>query len=99
MSIIKLQSLLDLALNNDVHGDEALFREDVKVTMATTGLYEWLMKVVGESGQIGDEIDPSKVRDEKKEKERDEKKPLLGEFSFYLRCALILPSTFQPLTH
>ncbi|KAK0499733.1 gamma-tubulin complex, DGRIP84/SPC97 component [Armillaria luteobubalina] len=66
VSIIKLQSLLDLALNNDVHGDEALFREDVKVTMAATGLYEWLMKVVGESW------------DEKKEKERDEKKPLLA---------------------
>ncbi|KAK0461793.1 gamma-tubulin complex, DGRIP84/SPC97 component [Desarmillaria tabescens] len=78
VSIIKLQSLLDLALNNDVHGDEALFREDVKVTMATSGLYEWLMKVVGESGQIGDEIDPAKGRDEKKEKERDEKKPLLA---------------------
>src|SRR5271154_4260818 len=45
-SIVKLQSLLDLALNTDAHGEDMLFREDVKVTMAGSGLYEWLLKVV-----------------------------------------------------
>ena len=30
-----------------------MFREDVKVTIATSGLYEWLLKVVSVSGVIG----------------------------------------------
>ncbi|KAF8504318.1 Spc98 family-domain-containing protein [Russula emetica] len=42
VSLVKLQSLLDLALGTDAHGDDVTFREDVRVTMATTGLYEWL---------------------------------------------------------
>lgn len=30
-----------------------MFREDVKVTMASSGLYDWLLKVVNESGDLG----------------------------------------------
>lgn len=52
-SIVKLQSLLDLALNTDAQGEDAMFREDVKVTIAASGLYEWLLKVVSVSGVIG----------------------------------------------
>jgi gamma-tubulin complex component 2 len=55
LSLVKLQSLLDLALNNDSFDPVAHFREDVKVTMSTSGLYEWLLKVVSVSGAIGDE--------------------------------------------
>lgn len=55
VSIVKLQSLLDLALNNDSFDPVAHFREDVKVTMATSGLYDWLLKVVSVSGAIGAE--------------------------------------------
>ncbi|KAF8918290.1 Spc98 family-domain-containing protein [Mucidula mucida] len=75
----ELRNLLELALNTDVHGDDTLFREDVKVTMTSSGLYEWLMKVVGESGQIGngDEIDASQALKRDKEKDPD-KKPLLA---------------------
>ncbi|KAJ7491219.1 gamma-tubulin complex, DGRIP84/SPC97 component [Mycena latifolia] len=51
-SIVKLQSLLDLALNTDSQGEDTMFREDVKVTMATSGLYEWLLNVVNVSGVI-----------------------------------------------
>ncbi|KAF8483402.1 Spc98 family-domain-containing protein [Russula ochroleuca] len=81
-SLVKLQSLLDLALGTDAHGDDAPFREDVRVTMATTGLYEWLLRIVNVSGVIGDEGDfaGDGVHDEhhKKGKEKDEKKPMLA---------------------
>ncbi len=50
--------------------------------MATTGLYEWLLRIVNVSGVIGDDGDfaGDGVHDEhhKKGKERDEKKPMLG---------------------
>jgi len=80
VSLVKLQSLLDLALGTDAHGDDVTFREDVRVTMATTGLYEWLLRIVNVSGVIGDEGDFDGVHDEhhKKGKEKDEKKPMLG---------------------
>jgi gamma-tubulin complex component 2 len=81
-SLVKLQSLLDLALGTDAHGDDVTFREDVRVTMATTGLYEWLLRIVNVSGVIGDEGDfgGDGMHDEhhKKGKEKDEKKPMLG---------------------
>ncbi|KAH9055141.1 Spc98 family-domain-containing protein [Lactarius deliciosus] len=80
-SLVKLQSLLDLALGGDAHGDDIPFREDVRVTMATTGLYEWLLRIVNVSGVIGDENDiAGDGHDEhhKKGKDKDEKKPLLA---------------------
>ncbi|KAH8079060.1 Spc98 family-domain-containing protein [Cristinia sonorae] len=52
-SLVKLQSLLELALNTDAQGEDAMFREDLKITIATSGLYEWLLKVVSVSGVIG----------------------------------------------
>jgi hypothetical protein len=54
-SIVKLQSFLDLALNSGSFDPLAHYREDVKVTMATSGLYDWLLKVVSVSGAIGGE--------------------------------------------
>lgn len=83
-SIVKLQSLLDLALNTDSQGEDALFREDVKVTMATSGLYEWLLNVVNVSGVIGGEEGDPEVQHEEQKKEKDDKKPILG------LCDLIL---------
>jgi gamma-tubulin complex component 2 len=77
-SIVKLQSLLDLALNTDSHGEDALFREDVKVTMATSGLYEWLLNVVNVSGVIGGEDGDPEAQQEEQKKEKDDKKPILG---------------------
>ncbi|KAH9991968.1 Spc98 family-domain-containing protein [Russula compacta] len=81
-SLVKLQSLLDLALGADAHGDDMPFREDVRVTMATTGLYEWLLRIINVSGVIGDDGDfaGDGGHDEhhKKGKEKDEKKPMLA---------------------
>ena len=56
-SIVKLQSFLDLALNSGSFDPLAHYREDVKVTMANSGLYDWLLKVVSVSGAIGGEGD------------------------------------------
>lgn len=84
-SIVKLQSLLDLALNADASGDDMLFREDVKVTMAESGLYEFLLKVVSVSGVIGGEdgdAEGGHAHEEpkkEKEKEKEEKKSMLGK--------------------
>ncbi|XP_006456070.1 hypothetical protein AGABI2DRAFT_188151 [Agaricus bisporus var. bisporus H97] len=79
-SIVKLQSLLDLALNTDAHGEDTLYREDVKVMMAESGLYDFLLKVVnvqgiGGRGEEGGE--DGHVHEEPK-KEKDERKSMLA---------------------
>lgn len=51
-SLVKLQSLLDLCLGADGHADDAPFREDIRVTMASTGLYDWLLKVVDQEAGL-----------------------------------------------
>ncbi|KAF4607379.1 hypothetical protein EYR38_001448 [Pleurotus pulmonarius] len=83
VSIVKLQSLLDIALGAETQGEDALYREDVKVIMAGSGLYEWLIKVVSVNGSIGPEegeggIGGIPLDDHKKEKDRDkdDKKPM-----------------------
>ncbi|KAH8110952.1 gamma-tubulin complex, DGRIP84/SPC97 component [Phellopilus nigrolimitatus] len=78
----KLQSLLDVALNLDgstfAAEGEPTFKEDVKVDMGTSGLYEWLLKIVSVNGVIGgDENGDMGVEmvneDAKKSKDKDEK--------------------------
>lgn len=82
-STVKLQSLLDLALNTDVSGEDLLFREDVKVTIAESGLYEFLLKIINVNGVIGGEegdLEGGHAHEEpKKDKEKDEKKSMLGD--------------------
>lgn len=68
-SVVKLQSLLDLALNADTQGEDTLFREDIKVTMAESGLYDFLLKVVTVSGVLkAEEGGEEEIRKEKEEK-------------------------------
>ncbi|KAF9234202.1 Spc98 family-domain-containing protein [Melanogaster broomeanus] len=79
-SIVKLQSLLDLALT----GEDSLFREDLKASIASTGLYEWLLKVISVSGVIGGEEGegaPDSAREDSKkdrDRDKDEKKPMIA---------------------
>jgi gamma-tubulin complex component 2 len=93
-SIVKLQSLLDLALT----GEDAAFREDVRVTIASSGLYEWLLKVISVSGVIGGEEGegvPDEEAKKDREKEKDDKKPMLGTISFWRYCRplpLLIPN-------
>lgn len=63
-----------------------MFREDVRVTMAGSGLYEWLLKVVTVNGVIlgedGEGADGHAHEEAKKEreKEKDDKKQTAGKF-------------------
>lgn len=78
VSVSKLQSLLDIVLNADAHGDDVTFREDVRVALAQGGLYDWLLKVVSVNGVIGfDEGGENSVH---AQKEKDDKKQISGTF-------------------
>ncbi|KAI0338339.1 hypothetical protein BDW22DRAFT_1460019 [Trametopsis cervina] len=78
-SLVKLQSLLDLALNTDAVGEDAMFREDVKVTMATSGLYDWLLKVVRVTGDLDmKDLDNAQSTQEEPKKDKDDKKQMLA---------------------
>ena len=81
----RLQSLLDVALNGEScprfsekgsssREEEETYRDDVKIDMASTGLYEWLLKIVSVSGVIGDEIGGAGVDTGHKEKDKEEKR-------------------------
>ncbi|KAI0320499.1 Spc98 family-domain-containing protein [Amylostereum chailletii] len=81
-SLVKLQSLLDMTLSSDPHSDDMTFRDDMKVVMMGSGLYEWLSKVVGEKGDLrgtdsttpnGDTQPERKDGEKGKEKERKDK--------------------------
>ena len=82
-SVLKLQSLLDLALNTDLHGEDTMFREDVRVKMANHGLYDWLLKIISEKGAIGGDIGDGGVADSahgvEGRRNKDEK-PLMGRY-------------------
>ncbi|KAG1845835.1 hypothetical protein F4604DRAFT_1936748 [Suillus subluteus] len=67
--IVKLQSLLDLAPT----GEYSAFHEDVRVSMASSGFYEWLLEVFIVSGVIGGEKGEG-VPDEEAKKDRDREK-------------------------
>jgi hypothetical protein len=56
-SIVKLQSLLDLAIRNPgSSSSNALYKDNLKVTIASQGLYDWLIKIVSRTGGgLGDE--------------------------------------------
>ncbi|KAH7105791.1 Spc97/Spc98 [Auriculariales sp. MPI-PUGE-AT-0066] len=101
-NLTKLQSLLDLALKDD--GNPELCREDIKVTMATSGLYEWLLKVVsvsgalegGDSGTGGWDANAVDIADDAakdaKEREKDkDKKPLVAIDALTLDFAVKFP--------
>ncbi|KIY52188.1 hypothetical protein FISHEDRAFT_63932 [Fistulina hepatica ATCC 64428] len=72
-SIVKLQSLLDLVLNTDAQGEDVMYRDDVRVTMAQSGLYDWLRKVVETRGLIGG-ADADNDIDERGKRDKEEKK-------------------------
>ncbi|KAG6864736.1 hypothetical protein C0991_007478 [Blastosporella zonata] len=95
VSITKLQSLLDLALNTDASGEDILFREDVKVTMSESGLYEFLLKIVSVNGVIGGEDGEHEGghghEEPKKERERDDKKVLSANDALALDYSVKFP--------
>ncbi|PPQ84427.1 hypothetical protein CVT25_011254 [Psilocybe cyanescens] len=74
VSIVKLQSLLEVALNTDdaLLGDDILFRDDLRVVMADSGLYDFLLKVVTVTGVIKTED----TEEKEGAKEKEEKKAM-----------------------
>ena len=101
-NLTKLQSLLDLAIRDD--GNPELCREDIRVSMSTSGLYEWLLKVVSVSGALDSGADGSggsawdahamDIADDAtaKDKEREkEKKPLVAIDALTLDFAVKFP--------
>ena len=93
-SVLKLQSLLDLALNTDLHGEDTMFREDVRIKMANNGLYDWLLKIISEKGAIGGDIGEGGITDSahgaEGRRNKDEK-PLMGTFPWIVsRCLELL---------
>ena len=56
-----------------------LFKEDIKVTMAESGLYDFLLKVVTVSGVLKAE----EGGEEETKKEKEDKKPMLGLCNLY----------------
>jgi gamma-tubulin complex component 2 len=55
-SIVKLQSLLDLAIRNPASSSSAdPYKDDLKVTMQSQGLYEWLLKIVSRTGGMNED--------------------------------------------
>jgi gamma-tubulin complex component 2 len=99
-SLSKLQSLLDISLTEVGFG----FREDVKVVLASTNLYDWLFKVLSVSGTLPgpeeteggawpavgfEEVErKTKSVDKEKEKAKEKEKDRLAG-SFLLSCALL----------
>lgn len=91
----KLQSILDVSLSaescprfsekgDNPREEEETYREDVKVTLASTTLYEYLMKIVsvdgvigyetgGMGGGVGQDDEKKSVKDIDKEKEKASK--------------------------
>jgi len=87
VSIVKLQSLLDLALA----GEHAAFRKDVQVSIVRSGLYEWLFKVISVIGLIDGE-EGEGVPDEEENKDHDREKdykPMLGCWALEAKLAKV----------
>ncbi|KIK68968.1 hypothetical protein GYMLUDRAFT_153001 [Collybiopsis luxurians FD-317 M1] len=77
-SLVKLQSLLELTLNTDVQGEDSLYREDVKVVMAGSGLYDWLMKIISTGGIGSERAGETEATHEEAKKDKEDKKPLIA---------------------
>lgn len=85
-SLVKLQSLLDLAVRNPASSSSLdPYKDDLKVTMQSQGLYDWLLKIVSRTGggEDGVELDfgvgDGQDDDGARRSDREREKTLLGE--------------------
>jgi gamma-tubulin complex component 2 len=84
-SLVKLQSLLDLAVRNPASSSSNdPYKDDLKVTMQSQGLYDWLMKIVSRTGSLIEDGELDFALDERADedvasKKTDKEKTLLGE--------------------
>ncbi|WVQ80641.1 hypothetical protein IAT38_002746 [Cryptococcus sp. DSM 104549] len=55
-SLVKLQSLLDVAVRNPASSSSNdPYKDDLKVVMQSQGLYDWLLKIVSKTGSLTEE--------------------------------------------
>jgi len=84
-SLVKLQSLLDLAIRNPASSSSNdPYKDDLKVTMQSQGLYDWLLKIVSRTGGLTDDgeldfaLDGGRNDDDAASKGSDKERVLLG---------------------
>ncbi|KZT55886.1 hypothetical protein CALCODRAFT_484418 [Calocera cornea HHB12733] len=93
VSLPKLQALLEVAMNLPDEGIGG-FREDIKLTMAREGLYDWLLKVVavsGDLGSIGHGSTAHSEKDKDKDKDKKDKRDLLTMDALTLDYTVTFP--------
>lgn len=83
-SLVKLQSLLDLAVRNPASSSSNdPYKDDLKVTMQSQGLYEWLIKIVSRTGSTNEDGELDFAMDggddDVASKKSDKERVLLGE--------------------
>ncbi|KAI0919489.1 hypothetical protein AcV5_001541 [Taiwanofungus camphoratus] len=103
VSVRKLQSLLDIALYADTSGSREELDDtnarvlggDLKVTMADSGLYEWLLKVVSVNSLVVAKVpgpsEGARQKEKEREKEGDDKRPLLAIDALTLDFSIKFP--------
>ena len=81
-SLVKLQSLLDLAVRNPSSSSSYdPFKDDLKVTMQSQGLYDWLYKIVSRTGGLTEDGELDFAMDEREDeggKRPEKEKTLYG---------------------
>lgn len=85
-SIVKLQSLLDLAVRNpSSSSSNDPYKDDLKVLMQSQGLYDWLLKIVSKTGSLTEEGELDFALGDMHEEEgskREKERPLIGIIPF-----------------
>lgn len=114
----KLQTLLSVALNTDgvmfpqdEAGTNGMHRDDVRMALQSSGLYDWLLKVASVKGalvgdednkgmEVGNDEGNERKKDKGKDKDKDkDKKILSGEIThFASRFVRLMPSTQRSMS-
>lgn len=97
-SLVKLQSLLDLAVRNpSSSSSNDLYKDNLKITVQSQGLYEWLLRIVSRTGGLTEdgELDLGAGDFDEPVARSDKDKPILGELALASLPAWLI---FQRLT-
>lgn len=99
-SIVKLQSLLDLAVRNpSSSSSNDLYKDDLKVVMQSQGLYDWLLKIVSKTGSLTEEgeLDFALGDIHEEGNKREKERPLIGTFPFSQSRLSLIPTAIDAL--
>lgn len=99
-SIVKLQSLLDLAVRNpSSSSSNDPYKDDLKVVMQSQGLYDWLLKIVSKTGSLTEEgeLDFALGDIHEEGNKREKERPLIGTFPFSQSRLPLIPTAIDTL--